>query len=170
MTGYIIGWCGQVLKTTNCGLNWYNQTLPVAADSFWGRSCFFTNAETGYLVGQPNNVSGYFSYIFKTTNSGEPSGIKPVSNEIPSKFSLYQNYPNPFNPITKIKFDLQKSEYTVLTIFDVLGREVAVLVSEQLKPGTYEVEWEGSNYPSGVYFCKIKASEFTDVKKMILVK
>lgn len=97
-------------------------------------------------------------------------GIKPISNEIPKSYTLSQNYPNPFNPSTRIKFDLPKSSFTKLHIYDILGREVARLVNEQLKPGTYEVEWNGSNYPSGVYFYKIIAGDFNAVKKMVLVK
>jgi photosystem II stability/assembly factor-like uncharacterized protein len=167
-TGYIIGWCSQVLKTTNGGLNWYNQVLPV--NNYAGRSCFFINSNTGYIAGHPNTLYDSTNYIFKTTTGGEPLGIKPLSNEIPVGYSLSQNYPNPFNPATKISFDLPKSGDVRLTVFDMLGREVTVLVSEKLNSGTYEVELDGTNYPSGVYFYRITAGEFTETKKMILLK
>jgi photosystem II stability/assembly factor-like uncharacterized protein len=99
-------------------------------------------------------------------------------NLIPKDFHLYQNYPNPFNPATKIKFSIPPYEAgkgdVSLIVYDALGREVAVLVNEQLKPGTYEVEWsaagEASNYPSGVYFYKLTAGDFSDTKKLVLVK
>lgn len=103
-------------------------------------------------------------------------GNQPISNEIPEKFSLSQNYPNPFNPQTKIKFELpsltrSKSGIPVkLIIYDLLGREVATLVNEELKPGTYEADWDGSNFSSGVYFYKFVAGDFTETKKMVLMK
>jgi hypothetical protein len=106
-------------------------------------------------------------------------GIQPISNEIPGSYELFQNYPNPFNPTTKIKFDLPKSNLTLseakglnikLIIYDILGKEVAILVNQQLKLGTYEVEWDASNYPSGVYYYKFSSGDFTETKKMVLIK
>lgn len=96
--------------------------------------------------------------------------IRHVSSNIPSNFELYQNYPNPFNPVTRIRYDLPKTAFVKLAVYDVLGREIVVLVNEQLKPGIYEYEWDASNISSGVYFYKITASEFISVKKMILLK
>ncbi len=117
------------------------------------------------------------------------TGIMPISTSIPSEFQLYQNYPNPFNPSTKIKFDIpslksplyergvglpavrsQAGGFIILKIYDLLGREVATLVNEQLIPGTYEVEWDGSKYPSGVYFYTLKAGSFSQTQKMVLLK
>lgn len=94
------------------------------------------------------------------------------TNEIPNKFMLYQNYPNPFNPATKIRFDISGSSAakTFLYVYDILGREVATLVNEQLSPGTYKVNFDGSNYPSGIYFYKFISGEYSAVKKMILLK
>ncbi len=89
---------------------------------------------------------------------------------------MYQNYSNPF---TKIKFDVpfsplnewgDKGGFITLKVYDILGREVATLVNEHLKPGTYEVEWDGSNYPSGVYFYKLITKEFSETKPMVLIK
>ena len=96
--------------------------------------------------------------------------VKQISSEIPEGFSLYQNYPNPFNPTTNIKFDIQKSSYIKLTIYDILGREIKTLVDENLSAGRYEVNWDGSGYTSGVYFYRLRARDFVDVKKMVLVK
>lgn len=98
------------------------------------------------------------------------TGNKKLTEQVPETYSLYQNYPNPFNPVTKIRFDIAKPSFTKLVVFDALGREVAVLVNEELKPGTHEVGWDGLNYPSGVYFYKLTAGEFTQTKKMILLK
>jgi len=98
-------------------------------------------------------------------------GIKPISSQIQKQFSLNQNYPNPFNPTTKIRFSLPMAIQNVrLIIYDILGREVATLVNQTLQPGTYEVDWNETNYSSGVYFYKLTAGNFTDVKKMILMK
>ena len=102
-------------------------------------------------------------------------GIQKISENIPTHFSLSQNYPNPFNPTTNIKFDVTsnvKSETSnvKLIIFDILGREVSTLVNDKLQPGSYEIEWNGSNFASGVYFYKLTAGDFTETKKMLLVK
>ncbi|NOS86391.1 MAG: T9SS type A sorting domain-containing protein, partial [Ignavibacteria bacterium] len=102
-------------------------------------------------------------------------GIKMISNVTPEIYYLSQNYPNPFNPQTKIKFaipsNLKGHTSTVrLIIYDLLGREVATLVNEALKPGTYEADWDASNYSSGVYFYKIITESFVETKKMILMK
>lgn len=99
-----------------------------------------------------------------------PIGIQPISNEIPQKFELHQNYPNPFNPMTKLKFQIPKSKFVKLTIFDVTGSEIEILINEELKPGIYEISWDAVNYPSGVYFFSIVTNNFTQTKKMILLK
>jgi photosystem II stability/assembly factor-like uncharacterized protein len=102
---------------------------------------------------------------------GELIGIKPISEQIPSHFDLEQNYPNPFNPTTKIQFDISETHSNAsLRIYDILGREMETIVNEQLNAGTYEVEWNASNYPSGVYYYKLIVGDYTDTKKMVLVK
>lgn len=95
-------------------------------------------------------------------------GIQTI--EIPNYYSLSQNYPNPFNPSTSIKFTLPKAEIVSLKVYDVLGKEVAVLVNELKQPGVYDVDFNGSNLASGIYFYRIEAGEFTSVKKLMLVK
>lgn len=102
--------------------------------------------------------------------NGAVTAIEPVTNVIPQKFELYQNYPNPFNPVTKIKFDLPQSSNVRIAVYDILGREVKTLINEYTKAGQYEVPFDGSNIASGTYFFRIEAGDFTDVKKMILVK
>lgn len=92
------------------------------------------------------------------------------SLNIPKEFNLYQNYPNPFNPLTSIKFDIPKETKVKLLIFDILGREVTLLINEKLKPGTYDAQFDGTNYPSGVYFYKLETESFTKTRKMVLVK
>jgi hypothetical protein len=98
------------------------------------------------------------------------TNVNTNTNEVPTVFKLYQNYPNPFNPSTKIRFELPKSTFVKLTIFDMLGRSVAKLVNEQLKPGSYSVDWNALQNPSGVYFYKIETEEFTETKRMLLIK
>jgi photosystem II stability/assembly factor-like uncharacterized protein len=97
-------------------------------------------------------------------------GINPISSEIPNRYSLHQNYPNPFNPVTKIKFGLPKSGNVIIKIYDAIGREITTLVNEKLNAGVYSVDWNGANYPSGVYFCQLTSGSFTETKKMVLIK
>jgi hypothetical protein len=99
-------------------------------------------------------------------------GIKQISTEVPDNFVLYQNYPNPFNPVTKIKFDVpvETIHELSLRVYDFLGREITTLVNEKLKPGTYEVEWDAINYPSGVYFYKLTSGDFSETKRLVLLK
>jgi len=99
-----------------------------------------------------------------------PTGIQSNTNEIPRVYALYQNFPNPFNPVTNISFDLPKVSFTKMTIYDILGKEVAVIVNEILQPGKYKVDWYAGNLASGIYFYKIEAGSFVDRKKMIVVK
>ena len=112
---------------------------------------------------------------YKTNQFGfippdEPVGIQPITNNIPDKFILHQNYPNPFNPTTNIKLDIPKSSYVKLNVYNILGKEIATLVNEKLGAGSYEVDWNGSGYPSGVYFYRLQAGEFVDMKKMLFIK
>ncbi len=103
------------------------------------------------------------------------TGLLNINSDIPNSFSLSQNYPNPFNPQTKIKFAVPptvkgQTSNVELIIYDLLGREVATLVNDELKPGKYEADWDGSNYSSGVYFYKLISNEFTETRKMVLMK
>jgi uncharacterized delta-60 repeat protein len=88
----------------------------------------------------------------------------------PDKFNLYQNYPNPFNPVTTIKFDLTRSAFVKLEVYDILGRVVQTLVNENMNAGSYAVNFNASNISYGIYFYRITSGHFTAVKKMSLVK
>ncbi len=92
------------------------------------------------------------------------------NNNAPNTYKLDQNYPNPFNPSTKISFALPKAGLVTLTVYNILGEETAVLINKQMPAGNQSIEWNASNYPSGVYFYKLKAGDFTETKKMVLVK
>lgn len=98
-----------------------------------------------------------------------PISVKSNLNTI-NKFTLYQNYPNPLNPITNIQFDLPKSEQVKLSVYNILGNEVAVLVNEKLNAGTYQVDWNGSSFASGVYYYNLTAGDYVEARKMLLLK
>ncbi|MEI7485491.1 MAG: DUF1566 domain-containing protein, partial [Ignavibacteriota bacterium] len=85
-------------------------------------------------------------------------------------YQLYQNYPNPFNPVTTIKYSLSVNSLVKLSVIDILGKEVEILVNENRPAGNYKISWNGSNYPSGVYFCRLQAGDFINTMKMILLK
>ncbi len=145
---------GPNYETTNGGASWHL--------AGWGISMNrvrFLSDTLAYAVGKT---------VYKYTS--EPIGIQPISTEVPKQYSLEQNYPNPFNPNSKIKFQISKFAITKLIIYDVLGKEVSTLINEQLNPGTYEVNWDASNFPSGVYFYRLQTETFTESKKMLLIK
>lgn len=116
------------------------------------------------------NGSTNSEIYYKRNGTGNTIGVQTISTEMPRNFSLSQNYPNPFNPVTNIKFSIAKSGNVKLVIFDINGREVAAVVNEYLSAGIYKADFDGKNLASGIYFYKILTNEFTDVKKMILVK
>lgn len=97
-------------------------------------------------------------------------GINTISSEIPKDFQLSQNYPNPFNPSTNIQFQVSITQFVELKVYDALSKEVCMLVNEQLKPGTYDVNWNAVDFPSGIYFYRLNAGIFLETKKMILIK
>jgi hypothetical protein len=170
-TGYVVmgrDTKGYIIRTTDAGLSWV-QTFELIGNG---------TSEPGSLtcISILNDrhmwVGGYNGTIVSTVS---PVGIQSVGAEIPIHSSLFQNYPNPFNPQTKIKFDIPsnvkgQTSNVKLIIYDLLGREVTTLVDEELKPGTYEVDWDCSNYSSGVYFYKIITEGFVETKKMVLMK
>ncbi len=98
-----------------------------------------------------------------------PTGIEDAG-ALPTRFNLYQNYPNPFNPTTHISFDLPKSAFVELSIYNSNGQLVDRLISENRTAGTHQINWNGVNHSSGLYYFKIKAGDFLDMKKMILIK
>jgi hypothetical protein len=93
-----------------------------------------------------------------------------VHEEVPGEYALRQNYPNPFNPSTTIKYELPKASDVRLTVFDLLGREVSVLVNERRDAGVHEVKFDASESSSGVYFFRLKAGDFVQTRKLLLLK
>jgi hypothetical protein len=165
-------------RSTNGGATWVNERIS--------SSPFLPTYTT--FFGDYNNISahnGMVRPIWVRLQSGSlsvwtamidfPVGLSQNSSEVPDNYSLHQNYPNPFNPSTKIKFAIpssgnQGSSFVQLKVYDVLGKEMAVIVNQNLAPGTYEYEWNASELPSGVYFYTIESGSFKDTKKLILIK
>lgn len=109
--------------------------------------------------------------IYRKITDAAPIGIINISGNVPGSFSLEQNYPNPFNPSTTIKFALPKADFVTLKVYNAIGQLVSTLANnEQVKAGINEVSFNASSLPSGIYFYTIKAGDFTDTKKMMLIK
>jgi hypothetical protein len=165
------GLAGAVWIFTRSGSVWSQQDLKLVGTgavgtALQGTSVAISSEGTAIESGYKDNGYAGAVWIFY-----DPTiGITPISTETPQQFSLSQNYPNPFNPNSKIKFQIAKLSEAKLVVFDVLGREVSTLVNEQLKPGTYEVDFGGSKLASGIYFYKLETDGFVETKKMILVK
>ena len=107
------------------------------------------------------------------------TNVYELNYNIPGSFNLSQNYPNPFNPVTKIRFEIPSNGFptktfgndrVVLIVYDLLGKEITTLVNEKLQPGTYEVTFDGSNLPSGIYFYQLRTEDYIESKKMVLIK
>lgn len=157
---YLIG-VSKVHKSINGG-PW--QSYYTYSSTSWKSGIALVNNTTGF-------ISTYGGGILKTTNGGgEPIGINPLFNEIPTAFNLFQNYPNPFNPTTVIQYGLPKGSLVMVRVYDILGRLVKELVNTHQPAGNYSVSFDGSNYASGVYFYTIETPDFTQSKKMVLVK
>jgi len=129
-----------------------------------------------FVTGKSYSDSTDFDYV--TIKYSQTVGINTISNQIPDKNYLEQNYPNPFNPSTVIRYSLKENSFTTLNVYNSLGKSIATLVNESQSPGSYQVDFSaadaGINLPSGVYFYKLssssQASNFTEVKKMILIR
>ena len=116
-------------------------------------------------------------YVYAGTENGvwrrpltEITPVEENQTSIPSSFNLLQNYPNPFNSTSIIKYSIPKLSQVTIRIFNTLGEEIETLVNEEKSIGTYEITWYAENLPSGVYFYQLKAGNYIDTKKMILIK
>ncbi len=187
------------LKSTDAGGSWAVQTLPGSgtcysfngvAERFWynrGTGIYWSSDNgsnfasqytgTGTLLAMNLVLDNITIRGWSVSSNGtiamyneSLTGITINQNEIPETYSLMQNYPNPFNPATKINFMLPKSGEVSLKIYDILGNEVATLINENMNPGSYTIDWNAGNYSSGVYFYRLQSGDFTETKKMMLVK
>jgi hypothetical protein len=149
-----------VFFSSNNGAGWTTQyTAPTAGGVFR----HITKARTGNTIWGVRSLGGISKY-------GQTVGITPVGTVTPTEYALSQNYPNPFNPTTKINFAIPKSGMVSLKVYNILGKEVATLVNQNMTAGTYNYEFNASNLSSGIYFYKLDVNGFSQVKKMSLVK
>ena len=126
--------------------------------------------DTDYIYVSGNSTGLASSTDYLTVKYEKLTGISSISSNVPDRFHLYQNYPNPFNPSTKIKFDIPQSGNVKLRIFDLIGREIAMLVNGDLTAGSYEYEWNASSYSTGIYFYDIQTETHRETKKLVLSK
>jgi len=134
---------------------------------------YVTSGHTYYYQLTDVDITGVTTIhdpISITLNSSDTGGDPEQFSGIPTKFNLYQNFPNPFNPTTIINYELQITNYVELSIYNSLGQKMVILVSEKQEAGRYQVEWDASEFASGVYYYKIQAGGFLEVKKMVFVR
>ena len=165
-TGWITMAADSIIKTTNFFQTYGKQILPAIGIKIFAVDTL--NVFAG--LNQTNMI--------KTTNGGgNIVSVNIISTEIPGEFALYQNYPNPFNPVTNIRYAVKRQTSKLpgqssvkLIVFDLLGREVEILLNRKQQAGTYEVIWDASAHPSGTYFYKLTTEDNTETKKMVLIK
>ncbi len=146
--------------TTNGGETWEPQQ-HTPSDFFGFESFIMVNERVGWAVGGTNR-------IYKTTNGGVTWVVGAGAALM--KFSLDQNYPNPFNPVTVISYQLTVNSVVTVRVYDLLGREAAMLVNEEKPAGSYTVRWDATHFASGVYFYRLQAGAFSDTKKLLLLR
>jgi len=158
-TGFIAAAGGSIYKTTDGGTVW-NDLPSITSNALY--DVFFLTPEKGFAVGQSGTMIAYYN---------NPTSVNDdLRQEKPNSYLLSQNYPNPFNPTTVISYQLPVNSNVSLRLYDILGNEVARLVDEMQDAGRHEVEFNGSRFPSGVYFYQLRAGGFVETRKMILLK
>lgn len=157
-------------SSTNRGGNWGSDVRLTNFSSHSLYPCIGVSGSNLHCIWSDFRNGPQPEIYYKKNPTGNPIGIQQISTEVPAGFELSQNYPNPFNPTTNIKISLPESEFVNLTVYDIVGREVAVLVNDKLNTGIYNVDFNASHLASGTYFYRLTAGSFTEVKKMMLVK
>ena len=165
----------------------YGTTIPAKYIGKWNGTTWSTlgsgmNADVYALqsMGGDLYVGGMFTtagglaanYIAKYACSPRPTSIseETINRTIPDRYQLEQNYPNPFNPTSTIRYNIASAGFVKISVYDILGREIRVLVNEEKGPGHYEVQFDAGNLSSGVYFYTIRTRDYSQSKKMILLK
>jgi len=160
--GCAVGEGGLILVTTDGGVNWSTQTSGVTT-TLW--SVIYISTAPGFIAGGDLSTSG--NGLILRTDIALPV---QMTGELPSVFTLYQNFPNPFNLATEIKFYVPYNDFVSLRIYDVLGRQVATLIDEQLQPGFYTTSLNASGLQSGVYFFSLQSKGCNQTRKLLLKK
>jgi hypothetical protein len=149
-----------LMKTSDGGTTWISEKL---ISYHQPNEILFADGNNGWIV-------GFGGMILKIEDAGIILSAPAIHNEPIVSFLLSQNFPNPFNPTTKIKYELPERSFVTIKIYDVLGNEKATLVNDEKPVGVYEIEFDAANLPSGVYFYQLRAGQFIETKKMILIK
>lgn len=164
--GFVNGAQGEALIQGSWNLNQViNKTVSTTLNANWVPQ----NCNVIIFV-YKDSVPFYSSEIQQVLVQSVTNPIGIQNNEMPESFSLSQNYPNPFNPVTNISFSLMYQALVSLVVYDAMGREVAVLLNSELKAGKYNAVFNGDKLSSGIYFYKLMAGNFSDTKKMVLIK
>ncbi len=168
----VIGKLQQILTNNITSSRWtykltYPPTWPLPENLTYNNAQVYTGAENGFPLG---DLNWYPEQKIRWEAGESPLDVKQVDNNIPSKFSLSNAYPNPFNPSTNIKFNIAKSGFVTLTVYDILGRKVAELVHKNLRAGAYSVSFNASDLASGTYIYRLIANGQQISKKMLLLK
>jgi len=159
-TGSVNGSPGCVFLSTDNGTSW--TSVNSGLTGIWVSSL---------AVSGPNIYAGTIGCgVWRRPLLEMVTSVQPGIREVPRQFLLNQNYPNPFNPSTTIRYDLPRSSMVRLNVYDILGREVAVLVNERKNAGSYEVKFDAVRLASGVYFYRIQAGDFIQAKKLVVIK
>ena len=146
--------------------------IAVTGSYNWGLGFSYNNDENLLFIYSPRVTNLYYQEFYKRFRGagGEVIGIRNISSEVPAGFSLSQNYPNPFNQSTIFNFQCPLKSRVSLKVYDVMGREVTVLVNEVLGAGSYSVRFDAGSLASGTYFYKITAGDFSETKRMLMLK
>ncbi len=182
------GWTEYTGKISNCG---GDTTGPIVPSTPGDRRFIMGSGANNFTILPGEKQTFLFAQLIARGNNNKHSvtklkqlddavqafynanlnvSVNTVSSVVPEKFNLHQNYPNPFNPTTKIKFDIVKTGFASLSIFDITGKEIANLINKNFTAGTYEYEFNAADLPSGVYFYKLETPGASVVKKMSLIK
>jgi hypothetical protein len=156
-------------RSTNDGVNWEPDTR-LTNNTFSSTFPSVSSSGTAVHVAWTDNRNNGNPEIYYKRNPNGTVDINLISSNVPLAFGLSQNYPNPFNPVTNIKFQVSELSDTKLTLSDISGKVIEEFVNQQLVPGTYEVRFDASGLSSGVYFYRLEAGNYSETKRMVLLK